>query len=89
MDTVAKQLNYIPKAIGTNQGLMKICEDKTKDLRGFGNRVSNHIDGTIVRAKSLSQKAQQLKATNRFFYKMTESVPYYYPDNSKKNEQVD
>ena len=42
-----------------------------------------------MRAKSLSQKAQQLKATNRFFYKMTEPVPYYYPDNQKKNDQLE
>ena len=65
---------------------MKLCDEKTADLREFGSRVSNQIDTTIGRAKSLSKKATQLKDTNRFFYKMTSSVPYYYPDNQKKNE---
>ena len=87
VDSVAKKINYIPKAIGSREGLIKLCDEKNTDLRNFNGRVSNYIDGTITKAKSLSKKATQLKDTNRFFYKMTSSVPYYYPDNQKKNEQ--
>ena len=56
VDTVAKKINYVPKAIGTREGLIKLCDEKNTELRNFNNRVSNYIDGTITKAKTLSKK---------------------------------
>lgn len=81
----SKQLCHIPKAMRMD-GLEKLCDEKMEDLRFYDRRVANRIDDTIQKAKTISKKAQKLKDTNRFFYKMTSPTPYYYPEQAKKEE---
>ena len=68
------------------EGLEKLCDDKIEDLRHYGSRVANRIDDCIQKAKVISKKAQKLKDTNRFFYKMTSATPYHYPEQAEKEE---
>ena len=82
---MSKQISYIPKAM-RRDGLEKLCDDKLEELRHYGSRVANRIDDTVQKAKAISKRAQKLKDTNRFFYKMTSATPYYYPEAAKKEE---